>query len=39
MQVDILKHNLFDRLISINDKNILERINKLIENADLEKQF
>lgn len=37
MQIDTLKHNLFDRLISINDENLLERINRLIENTDLEK--
>lgn len=37
MQVNTLKHSLPDRLISINDENLLERINQLIENADLEK--
>lgn len=37
MQVNTLTHSLPDRLISINDENLLERINQLIENADLEK--
>lgn len=37
MQIDTLKHSLPDWLISINDENLLERINRLIENAGLEK--
>ncbi len=37
MQPDILKYNLLDKLISINDNSLLQKVNELIGNVDVEK--
>jgi len=36
MQVDNLKYSILDKLISVNDKGLLEKINDLIGDVDLE---
>lgn len=36
MTVDNLKYNILDKLISVNDKVLLEKINSLIGDIDLE---
>ena len=36
MQVDNLKYSILDKLISVNDKGLLEKINRLIGDIDLE---
>ena len=36
MQVDNLKYTILDKLISVNDKGLLEKINHLIGDIDLE---
>ena len=35
MQVNDLKYNLIDKLISVRDLNILQKINELIGNVDI----
>lgn len=37
MQVNDLKYNLIDKLISVRDLNILQKINDLIGNVDIDK--
>jgi hypothetical protein len=37
MQVNDLKYNLIDKLISVRDLNILQKINDLIGNVDINK--
>lgn len=37
MQVDNLKYSILYKLISVNDKSLLEKINDLIGDIDLEK--
>lgn len=37
MQVDNLKYRLLDKLISIQDINLLEKVNELIGNVDVNK--
>ncbi len=37
MQVNDLKYNLIDKLISVRDLNILQKINDLIGNVDVNK--
>lgn len=36
MQVNDLRYNLLDRLISVRDINVLQKINELIGNVDLD---
>ncbi|MEJ7680132.1 MAG: hypothetical protein WKG06_20185 [Segetibacter sp.] len=36
MQVDNLKYSILDKLISVNDNSLLEKINELIGDIDLE---
>ena len=36
MHVDNLKYSILDKLISVNDKGLLEKINDLIGDIDLE---
>lgn len=36
MQVNDLKYNLIDKLISVRDLNILQKINDLIGNVDID---
>ena len=36
MQVNDLKYNLLDKLISVRDINVLQKINDLIGNVDLD---
>ena len=36
MQVDNLKYSIVDKLISVNHKGLLEKINRLIGDIDLE---
>ncbi len=36
MQVDNLKYSILDKLISVDDKGLLEKINNLIGDIDLE---
>jgi hypothetical protein len=36
MQAGNLKYNVLDKLISVNDDNLLKKINNLIGNVDLE---
>ncbi len=36
MQVDNLNYSILDKLISVNDKGLLEKINDLIGDIDLE---
>jgi hypothetical protein len=37
MQVNDLKYNLIDKLISVRDLNVLQKINDLIGNVDINK--
>jgi len=37
MQANILKYQLLDKLISIQDIDLLEKVNELIGNVDLDK--
>lgn len=37
MRTDNLKYNLLDKLISISDINLLEKVNELIGNVDINK--
>lgn len=37
MEVDNLKYDLLDKLISIEDRNLLEKINNLIGDVDINK--
>lgn len=38
MQVESLKNSLLDKLISIEDERLLEKVNQLIGDVDLEKK-
>jgi len=37
MQTDNLKHTLLDRLISVSDNNLLQKVNDLLGNVDIDK--
>ncbi len=37
MQTDNLKHTLLDKLISVNDDSLLQKVNDLLGNVDIDK--